>query len=397
MPEIITGATKVTDTLQSGLVLSMEAVAAELDPQANIFETITRKIGGVQSVGRLLHSWCEHRMIAMSTTTTAAAAVNATSIQVAVPNIGFRDMLVACPATGEVFAMDEDVGGTAVAGAIKVRRKTAATGTGISTAIPNGSVLVFLLESHAEGEDIPPAYATKETEVSTYVQQFDETIKVTDIADKEETYGPGELAKQRRRKYLEHMKRFNLNLYLGSSFREVASAGGLRRHGMAGLEEYLSPTAIDASGIVGGFTMRTFGTWIRPTKQYGASSTSKLGIMGQNAILHISSFPENYVRTVPGEQAKWGVSVKSLHTPFGMVDLVYDQLLTQEHGLADRMYILDESPGCLYQIQLNGMPWVVKQNVQNSNDIHNIQDAMTGTRGFVLKLPELHKMVEGIN
>lgn len=397
MPDLITGATKVSDPLQAGLVLSMEALTAELDPNSMKFETILRKISSVESVGRMLHSWREHRQIAMSTVVTAAAAANATSITVANPGIGFRDMLVACPATGEVFAMDEDIGGTAVATAIKVRRKDAATGTGIATAIPVGSVLVFLMEAHAEGEDIPPAYATKETEISTYIQQFDETISITDIADSEETYGPGELAKQRKRKYVEHMKRFALSLYLGKSFRETASASGARRHGMAGLDEYLSSRAIDASAIPGGFTMRTFGTWVRPTTEYAASAANKFALVGQNAILHISSFPENSVRTVAGEQSKWGVSVKSLHTPFCEVDLVYDQNLTQGNGLADRMYVLDGSAGILKQIQLNGRPWQVKQNIQNSTDIHNIKDAMTGTRGFVLKLPELHQMVEGIN
>lgn len=398
MPEIITDAIKVSDVNQAQLVISMEPMAKALDPNSFIFEHILRSIGGgVQNVGRMKHEWREYRLMSVSTVTTAAATAGATSIAVSTPALGQRDMLVYCPASNEVFAMDEDVGGTAAANAIKVRKKDAATGTGIVNAIPNGSVLLFLNESHAEGEDIPPAFATKEENFETYLQQMDETIQITDIANNEMQYGEDELTKQRRKKYTEFMKRHSLSLYTGQAFRETASASGRRRHGMSGLIEYLHSRAIDASGIPGGFTMRTFGTWIRPTKAHGSSSSMKLGIAGQNATLHIGSFPENYVRTVPGEQSTWGVSVKKLHTPFGECDIAYDLLLSQEYGLADRMFILDPDPDCISLKQLQGLPLVVKTNIQNRSDVHNIKDVVTGTRGLVLKLPELHQEIYGIN
>jgi hypothetical protein len=396
MPTIISGTTKVSDINQAQLKLSMEDVAAELDPRSFIFETILRKIAnGVRSVGRMNHQWRERRLLACTTVTTAVAAANATTITVANPALGRRDMLVACPATGEAFLMAEDVGGVAAAGKITVVNK-AGTG-GITTEIPAGSTLLFLIESHAEGEAIPPAWASQEEDFATYIQQFDETIQVTDIADNEETYGPKELAIQRRQKYIEFMRRFCLTLYHGNKFRETTTAGGARRHGMAGLVEYLSPRAINMSGVPGGFTMKTLGELIRPCKSHGASSMKKLMIAGQNAIAAINAFPENYVRTTPGEQSKWGVTVKELHTNFGDIDVVYDQLLSQEYGLADRAFIIDPNPDYIYMAQLQGLPMQVKTNIQDSTDIHNIKDVITGTRGLVLKLPELHQMITGIN
>lgn len=398
MTEIISGATKVSDINQAQLVISMEAAAKELDTNSFIFEHILRTIGnGVKSVGRMEHKWREDRLMGVSTVTTAAASAGDTTISVAAPNLGRRDMLVYCPATNEVFAMDEDIGGTAAAGKITVRKKTTATGTGIVNAIPAGSVLLFLNEAHAEGEDIPPAFATTQEDFSTYIQQMDYTLKITDIAKSEEEYGPDKLGLLRRKKYTEFMKRFALGLYTSQSFREVLSASGARRHGMAGLIEYLHPRAIDASGIPGGFTMRTFAEWLRPTFSYGASSAKKIGIMGQNAALHIGSFPENYVRTEPGMQDKWGTSIKTLHTTFGECDIAYDLNLSQQNGLADRMFILDPDPECIGMIQLNGLPLTVRTNIQNTRDIHNIEDAITGTRGLVLKLPELHQEIIGIN
>jgi len=396
MATIISGATKVSDINQAQLRLSMEEVAAELDPNSFVFEKILRTIGkGVRSVGRMNHQWRERRLLACTTVTTADAAVAATTISVAQANLGRRDMLVACPSTGETFLMAEDIGGTAVAGKLTVVNK--AGSGGLTTAIPSGSVLLFLIEAHAEGEAIPPSWASTEEDYATYLQQFDETIQVTDIADNEETYGAKELSIQRRQKYTEFMRRFCLTLYHGNKFRETTTASGARRHGMSGLVEYLSPRAIDASAVPGGFTMKTLGEIIRPCKSHGSSSAKKLMIAGQNAVAAINAFPQNYVRTTPGEQSVWGVTVKTLHTNHGDIDVVYDQLLSQEYGMADRAFILDPNPEYIYMAQLNGLPMEVKTNIQDSTDIHNIKDVITGTRGLILKLPELHQMVTGIN
>lgn len=396
MPTLITTPTKVSDINQNQLVISMEEVAAQLDPNAGLVDMLLTKIGGVRAVGRMEHKWRERRIIGMTTTVTANAAAAATSVAVAKPSLGFRDMQVYCPRTGSAFRMNEDIGGTDTSGSIKVIGKNG-TG-GIPHALVAGDVLVFGLEAHAEGEDIPPAFATQEDDASTYLQQFDETIQVTDIANSEETYGEKELALQRRQKYTELRKRFCLNLYLGQKFRETTTGtNSARRHGMAGLVEYLTPTAIDASTIPGGITMRTLGEFIRPTTSHSASSMRKLLIAGQNLYNTINAFPEAVVRTTPGEQSKWGVTVKTLHTGYGEIDVFHDRLLSQEYGMAGHAFIIDPNPEYLHLVELNGRPWQVLTNIQNSTDIHNIKDATTGTRGLVLKLPELHQMVTGIN
>lgn len=395
MSTIIGGVTKSTDINQAQLRVSMEEVTAQLDPNSFIFEKILSKIGPVRSVGRMEHQWRERRLIACTTTTTALASSGATSIKVANAALGRKDLLVSCPATGEVFKMNEDVGGTTTSGEIKVVNKSG-TG-GISTTIPDGSTLLFLIEAHAEGKDIPAAWASTEDNYSTYLQQFDETISITDIANNEDTYGPSELSLQRSQKYTEFMRRFCLTLYHGNKFSESTTGAGARRNGMSGLIEYLSGNAIDISGVPGGFTMKTLAAIVRPCKSHGASSESKLMIAGQNAITAINAFPDNAVRTTPGKDHEWGVTVRSLHTSFGDINVVYDPLLSQEYGMADVAFVIDPNPNYIYMAQLNGLPMQVRTNIQNSEDIHNIKDVITGTRGLIVKLPELHQMIVGIN
>lgn len=398
MSDILTGATKVSDINQQQLRLAMEEMTAMLDPNQHLLNKIMGQIGPVKSYGRRKVEWRERRLLPCSTTVTAAAAVADTTVSVATPKIGARDQVVYAPRTNSVFVMNEDVGGTSAAGKITVRGK--AGSGGIPVALEVGDVLNFLLEVHAEGEDIPPAYANTEDAFFTYIQQFDATIKVTDITRFEDGYGtPDELGKQRKQKYIELIRAFCLAMYGSQSFLEtVSGTANARRYGMASLPEYLRASARDLSVLPpGSLSLAVFADIIRTTKFHSASSAKKIAIAGQNAIVSISALPANAVRTTPGAQSQWGTTVQSILTAFGEVDIMHDQLLSQEYGQADRMYILDPNAEYLHLTQLNNLPWQILTNRQNPTDVHNVIDIHTGTRGFILKLPELHKEVIGIN
>lgn len=397
--QIIPSATNVALINQASLKLSMEDATVHLDKDSFIFEHILRQIGPVRTVTRYLHQWRERRLMATTTLVTADAAAAATSVSVQVPNLGYRDQLVFAPRTGQAFIVDEDVGGTTAAGAIKVRGK--AGSGGLPAALLAGDVLILGIEAHAEGEDIPPAFSTTEDDYFTYLQQFDRTLQITDVTDQESQagYGEPELAKLRRQKWSEFMRQLALTYYWGQKFRETAStSNSARRHGMSGLVEYLLPNAADLSAGQS-FTMQTLVEIVRKTRLNSSASAGKWGLCGQNAMTAISAMPATQVRTVPGEQSVWGTTVHKLHGPFGDLDLVYDLLLSQEFGMADLMFVLDKNPDYLHSVQMGGLngPLAVKTNIQNSENVHNIKDLITGTRGLVLKLPELHRMVKGIN
>lgn len=389
MVTIITGATRSDSVLAAGHVIDMEAESAKLEEGTYLFETLTRKLqGGVVKTSRMEHKFRERRIMPCTAKVTAAAAAAATSVTVDQPTYFHRDEMVYCPSTDEVFLMNEDLGGGTTAGKITVVNK-AGTG-GITNAIAVDAVLVNLGESHAEGEAIPPATNVVEEEISTYLFQFDETDQITDIENGEANYGLPELAKRRKDLWISRKRKLNMVLYMGKQFRETTTASGPRRQGPKGLIEWLASNTLDAGGMVGGFTMKALGLAVRPTKAYSSSSVTKIGICGQKPWDSISAFPNAAIQINPGKDQNWGITLKELSTPFGDIMIGYDPMLSDEYGLADRMFILDSGKGRVAQLEHEKHPLVLKLNVQDSTDIHNIKDVVTGVRGLKLELPELH-------
>ena len=385
--------TRVDQVNQDQLVISMEAFAARLEPTDAVLDTLTRQLaGGVKDVGRMKFEWRERRLATISDTVTGTAAVSATSVPVANPTAYHRDQMVFIAKANDMFYVDEDIGGTASAGHVKVRGKSG-TG-GITTALAANDVLLIGPESHAEGEDIPPAFANVETSQYAYCFQSDETIKLTDILMSEEGYGMPEIQAQRKDKMKELLERYSLGMYQSIGGREIVSASGARRHSMTGLNEYLASYTDDASSLPGGLTRATIGAMIRPTTIYGESMMQKVCLPGQNAWEAISAMPDSALRTEPGESKTWGVTVHKLVTAFGTLSLVYDPLLSEERGMAGDMYVLSKKN--IQQVQLKGRPMKFMTNVQNSTDIHNQIDVHTGTRGLRLMLPELHRRIKNI-
>lgn len=393
MPTMIQTTTRADNVNQAGLIIDMEAQSKWLDEDTYLFETLTRKLNqGTVKATRMDHRFRERRLEEATVIVTATASAADTTISVDHPEYFHRDQVVACPATGEIFIMNEDTGGGSSAGKITVLN-IAGSG-GITNEIASGSRLINLGEAHAEGETIPLAWNVKEEEVTTYLYQFDRVNKITDIGNAEETYGESELAKSRRQFWIETKRALNLMLYLGQNNRETTSASGPRRHVMRGLIEWLESVCIDASGIPGGLTMTTLGQTIRPTKAHSGSSTTKLGICGQNSWISISAFPNGAVMINPGKDQNWGITLKELNTPFGDIMIGYDPTLSDEYGLAGELFILD--PKKIAQLEMTGLPLRMRLNVGNNTDIHNITDVISGTRGLKTELEELHRRVHSI-
>ena len=384
---------RVDQLLQEQLVIAMEDLAHRLDYDRNQLDTITRTVGGgVQNVGRMEFKWRERRLATISVQVTADADVGDTSIAVSDATAFHLDQQVYYATENDMFYVDETTGGTATAGSVKVRGK--AGSGGLTTALTAGDILLIGPESHAEAEDIPPAFANKEVERQAYCFQMDETIKLSDIAMAEEKYGVEEILQQRKDKMVEQLKRFNLAMYQSIGGREIVSGSGARRHAMTGLNEYLEGYTSDASALPGGLTLVTFGQLVRPTTIYDESLSQKAILLGQNAQSAISAMPAAQIRGKAGENIKWGVTVQELVTAFGTANLVYDPLLSQENGMQGDMYVL--STKNIDQVQLQGLPATFRTNVQNSTDIHNQIDVYTGTRGLRMANLENSLRVVGV-
>jgi hypothetical protein len=132
---------------------------------------------------------------------------------------------------------------------------------------------------------------------------------------------------------------------------------------------------------------------MRLTKYKTASSETKIGICGQNAWASISALPNTAIRTTVNETS-WGKRLKTLVTPHGNLGIGYDPMLVAEHGLEGFFYILD--PAQIQKCYLRGLPERLVLNVNNTRDIHNVEDAATGTVGLVVHLEELSAMGFGV-
>ena len=389
-----TGSTRSDNGNQDTKVISMEAFASRLEPTDAVLDVLMRQLGGgIKSVGRMETKWRERQLAIMSDTVGAAgAAIAATSIPVANPTAYHLDQQIMAPRTGDMFFVDEEIGGTAVAGKVKVRGKTGAGG--ITYALVSGDVLLIGPESHAEGEDIPPAFANDEVTKTTYVFQTDETIKITDIMDAEEVYGDKEIVAQRKDKMKEQLKRLCLAYYTSLGGREIVSASGKRRHTMTGIFEYLASQVTDASAIQGGLTLQTIGAALRPCTIYGQSLSQKVFLAGQNAFESICAMPMNALREDTGNSKSWGVTVRTLITPYGDLSVVHEPLFSAENGMAGEAVCLQKDK--IQQIQLRGKPLVHMTNVQAKRDVHNIEDLYTGTRGIRMMNVELSRRIKNI-
>lgn len=398
MPDIISGTTLVTSLNQSQLVLDMEGDVTKMYNDAFPFEALTRTIGGLMKADRMKHEWREDRLMGITAIVTANAAVNATSIAVNSPALMRRDMTIYCPATGEQFFADEDVGGTAVAGQIKVRRQGSASGTGIETAIPAGASLLFLTESHYEGQAIPLSYSTVEDARYTYLEQFDRVYDMTDIAKYERKYGQDEWDKQVMKIWIEEKRKLNLKLWTGKGFRETTSSGnGARRHGLSGLFEQCTAREVNMAAVPGGVSVQTLGNLLRPTKTELNLPQPPILLAGQNLWNGISALPSNLIRIMdPGADGiTFGVKISTINTPFGEIKISYDPTLSMEYGLADRGAMIQTA--YIQQLELTGLPLRMELGKKNPTEAHIYDRALyTGTRGLVVKLPEVHRTIVGV-
>lgn len=384
--------TLITDINQDDLEISMEKFARFLRPDKAVLDMLSRQMGkGIANVGRMNTFWRERASMSLSDTVGADAALGATSVKVANPANFHVDEMIFQTGSDDMCIVDEAEGGTAAAGYVKVRGKSG-TG-GITSAITSGEVLNIGPHVQYEGGVVPAAFSNKSVTKNTFLFQTDATINITDIANLEEQLGEEEIKKQRDDKYIENLERLNMALYGANGGRDVLSAGGARRSTPTGLNEYLATQTTDMDGAP--ITLATIGEILRLTTIWGGNNAEgKVLLVGQNVNNAITAMPSSAVRAVAGSGIKWGVKVKTLVTGYGDLDVAFDPALSQEHGRAGDMYILDKD--CIQQVQLKGAPLKVVKNTQAKRDVHHIEDVYTGTRGLKMNRVELSRRVKNV-
>jgi hypothetical protein len=362
-----------------------------LDAERAFFEYLTRQFRAMKGIDSMKYDFMEMRSYPFIMTCDEITAAGDTEVHVDHPEYAHTDQLIYNTRTKEFYLMNEAIGGVATAGTITVLNQTGSGG--ITTATAVGDILQIGPEAHAEGEAIPAAYSNKPDARYTYLFQHDKRRANTDIERLSKEYGTPQLILDRKQFWVDEMRALAMLLYTGKQGREVASASGPRRHEMSGIMEQITTNVIDFNKVPGAMTLASVGEMLRLTMAHSASSTTKVGVAGQNAWSGISALPASAIRTTVNETA-WGKKLNTLITPFGTLSIGYDSMLCAQYGMADKFFVLD--PSYVERLYLTGAETKLLLNIQASDDIHNQVDAITGTDGIRLGLEELHAYAENI-
>lgn len=389
---VLTGSIRTDQVLAAKVPVYMREQIDVLDAERAFFEYLSRQFKKMKGIESMKYNFLEMRSYPFIMTVNAVSDAAATTVAVDHPEYAHTDQLIYNTRTKEFYLMNEAIGGTGKAGSITVLNLSGSGG--ISTATAVGDILHIGPEAHAEGEDVPAAYSNTPKERFTYLFQHDKRRSNTDIMAKSKEYGIPQLILDRKQFWIDEMRALAMLLYTGQQNREVASASGPRRHAMSGIMEQITTNVVDFNSVPGAMTLQSIGEIMRKTMAHSASSSTKVGVCGQNAWAGISAMPAAAIRTTVGE-TEWGKKLKTLLTPFGTLNIGYDSMLSAEYGMDDRFFVLD--PSYIERLYMTGLETHMILNVENSIDIHNQIDVITGTDGIRLGQEELHAQAENIS
>ena len=391
MADLQTGAVRI-DTIQGFKIpVDMDENIRFQETSGHRFELMTRLARPMDTRGNMKTEWMEHEIYPNTMKVTAVSSGN--TIAVDRPELAHTDQLIQNMRTNEIYLMNEAIGGTGTSGSITIVNHT---GSGsMTTAVAVGDILIIHPEAHAEGEDVPAAFTSKPETKSTYIQQSDETVKVTDLAQNNDEYGMRQYKIDMKMKWLTRKRGINLSLLISKPMREIVSASGPRRHSSEGLRTAITTNKIDLSGPGGSgmIDLPLLGELMRYTTKNTSSSSTKVAYAGQNAIASLSAIPVSQILTSVSETT-WGKKLTSVITPFGDIAFDHDRSLTDTYNLGDVFIITD--PKTLNRLEFRGSPQRMIMNIDGTTDFHNLVNLFTGTWGLKVTQEYLNAWVEGI-
>jgi len=381
---------------QSDRPLDMEPRLVELDGDRNPnLEMVLRRLGaGRVAKKRMKFEWRSLEKLPTTAKVTVVDAAGQTHIEVDdFANI-HRDQLLFNNRTKELYLCNEDAAVAPNATVDMVSYTNAAGVLLYATAV--GDVINILHESHAEGEEFPEAFRMQSEDKYDYIMEIARrSADISNIAVAEEEYDPrGQRAIDNKNAMIDMMEAINRLFYVSQTTREVISASGPRRHALGGLRQKIVTNRQSLAGVTNGLTPQTVGEILRETNKHTSSGSNKIGMAGQYAIQAASAWPVGSVRVSPREKA-WGFDVKRIITPHGNLDLVYDQALTEDYGMADAMPIIDPKNVRPVYLQTQGMRVIKK--IGSLSTTFKIVDGITTTVGLQTKNEENFAWIEDIS
>lgn len=224
---------------------------------------------------------------------------------------------------------------------------------------------VLLIVGNANEE-----HATKRTfkigdqsEKTNYTQIFRTPFGESETSANSEYYGGKDRKHIRMMQLIEHQKEIERAFWFGEP--KVDTTGTHYRRATGGVDYWVSTNASDASGTL---TEAEFETFLRTGFRYG--SKTKWLFAAPLIVSAINSWAKDNIRIVPKDKT-FGVSVAQWLSPFGMVNIVLDNLFAETTTYSGYAYLID--PEQLMYRYLANRDTRLKTNIQ-ANDADGWED-----------------------
>lgn len=391
------GALRADTVNSSGIPIDMESRTKVLMPAKYTTKTLVKMFskGAWIESNDMQHKYRERRPIPMFTTISVADAAAQTTVEVADYTYIKNDQILWVMRNGNVL-MQLLVQDTSIDATVTIVNFNGTTGSGgLPVATEVGDVVVIGPEAHAEGEAVPEAFTNISVNVTDNLMQTDRAVKKTDIESSIAHYDDREksLATDMAVAWVEVMAKMNLKMYLGQKTLESTSAS-VRRYAFNGLFQRLTENVENYGGVGSGFTVQALQEILRECIDESPVGGSKVLIAGVNINNHISSWPDGSIKVSPND-TKWGIKIRTINTQYGPIEVVYDNVLNESYGLSDRGVILDS--GNIKQMRLRGKGIKGYMDITNRRDIHNMENAISGTYGIQASSVESFAQIKGVN
>lgn len=237
-------------------------------------------------------------------------------------------------------------------------------GSTSATTITDNDVLLIVGSAYPEGATKGTPKIGDQTEKTNYTQIFRTPFGITGTADASEMYGGRDLKHQRMMQLIEHQKDIERGFWFGEP-KEDTSNDTHPRRSTGGIDYWISTNLKDAGGTL---TESEFDDFLRTGFRYG--SKVKWLFAAPIVVAAINFWAKGALRLAPKDKT-YGISVMQWVSPFGLVNIVLQNIFTEVTTYAGYAYLLDME-GKEYRY-LTGRDTKLKTNIQ-ANDADAEED-----------------------
>ena len=232
-----------------------------------------------------------------------------------------------------------------------------AWGSTAAAAVNDNDVLLIVgnaNEEHAEKRSIKIQDQTPRT---NYTQIFRTPFGISRTADKSEMYGGNDLKHQRETQLIEHDKEIERAFWFGEPKEDLT--GTHPRRATGGVDYWLSTNATNMGGTM---TEAEFEAFLRTGFRYG--SRVKWLFAAPIYLSAISFWAKDNIQVAPKDKT-FGIDVQQWLTPFGMVNIVLNNLFAETTTYAGYAFLIDID-GIAYRY-LTDSDTKLRTNIQNNS------------------------------